>query len=95
MRYSYIFLLFLVSLTFTLNYYNGLIGWNNDQYMPLIYSLEDDSYLQNDFYVQASQGFNTRFYFSHLHKSIKNNLDMLGWTNYISWNKTLITTTVI
>src|SRR3989344_711389 len=59
----YILLVGIVSFTFAFANYRGTI-YAKGQYMPLIYSLQDDSYLTNDFYVQETKGFNVRFFFS-------------------------------
>ena len=47
----YILLVGLISFTFAFGNYKGVI-YGNSQYLPLIYSLQDDSYLTNDFYIQ-------------------------------------------
>ena len=59
----YILLVGIVSFTFAFANYRGTV-YAKGQYMPLIYSLQDDSYLTNDFYVQETKGFNVRFFFS-------------------------------
>ena len=59
----YILLIGIVSFTYAFANYSGTI-YAKRQYMPLIYSMQDDSYLSNDFYVQETKGFNVRFFFS-------------------------------
>lgn len=59
----YILLVGIISFTFAFANYRGTI-YAKGQYMPLIYSMQDDSYLTNDFYVQETKGFNVRFFFS-------------------------------
>lgn len=65
-EYSFVLLLVLACAGFAVLGYEGLISVGNDQQMPIIYRLEDPTYLENDFFVRESMGFNVRVYFSHL-----------------------------
>ena len=61
----YILLIGLISFTFAFGNYKG-VAHGSPQYLPIIYSLQDESYLTNDFYVQETKDFNIRFFFSQM-----------------------------
>ena len=59
-----LFILLLAIISFSFAFLNFRGTTDIRHYMPLIYSMQDDSYLINDFFIQENQGFNFRVFFS-------------------------------